>query len=248
MWDNGICDDACNTYACGHNDCREDQIISYCTGRQSLEPISTYPSTSSSVRSTQKIYMGLSIEIDEPVHLTFDFDEDTVTLRMAMTYRLQWQDVRLQTSFCRCAPCTSRIAFVFVEPERSRFHPVLSEVLEDVLSLTGSSDNSAARGYFWAPYLQIEDSTEIVSGSTFEYSENTTWLFVPPSISGASCITCADYEHSSTFEVILSGWGMYHDYPFDKHTIRATMSVANADIFNCSEAFSAASVASSPST
>jgi len=236
MWNDGKCDAACNTYACGHNDCREDEIISFCTLRQQDSPINSYPSTATSSRSLGKVYLGLKFAITEPLYVTVNTEERAIKARISMEYSMQWQDERLATSFCR-------------------------QVLPNLLSVEqGSSPNTTREDLFWRPQLRLDNTeSETITSSTFAFADNASWLVMPPDASaqqgnGAAiatgsaapyCTDCASFVHRKGVELKFSEseWGLYHDYPFDLHTIRISAYVPNADILNCSEILSADSFA-----
>jgi hypothetical protein len=110
--------------------------------------------------------MGLAVDLTNPIHLKFDFDADTVTLRLDVNYSMQWQDDRLATSHCR-------------------------QVLTTILSLEPvTASNSQQRGLFWAPALAMDDATEDITESTFSYADDATWLTVPPFVAAPLCEHC----------------------------------------------------------
>jgi len=205
------CPNACNTYACGHPNCKPAKIFQKCLGETQVlyasDTIDDVPTDDGSA-----VPVGMSIEITEPLSLTLDTSANQMYATVGLMVWMQWEDSRLLE-----LPCRALLEAGFIK--RSTTAPADLRMIDEVL------------GYIWSPSLTFESSrTSLDEKVAEEYhslagSEGEPWL-QPDTPSNASSLLCLDGCASkkmliSKLEVTqpYSEFGDYKTYPFDSHTV-----------------------------
>ena len=170
MWNDRTCDEGCNTFSCGHNDCTELQIIDHCL--QDVAPVmrerevAARLGAAAAATSTELQPVAAQVTL-EPLSVQIDPDTRETFVDVTINMRLEWDDWRLFSD--EMNPCCG--------------------VVPDMLSLT--ADEAASEevvvtkaryaNSFWMPKAIVHDAhhkSELLE-RTFALHEDHAWIGSP---------------------------------------------------------------------
>ena len=94
MWDDRVCDEGCNTFECGHNDCTELEIVEHCMQMvptlMSESPAKALGAAAASSKQEQDVAMQILLE---PFNVQIDDARETF-VELKLRVALEWDDRR----------------------------------------------------------------------------------------------------------------------------------------------------------
>ena len=98
MWDDRKCDEGCNTFECGHNDCAEMEIIEHClmsvpTLMRQSEAEAALGAAAASTAADRVQDVALQVQL-EPFNVQIDEATKESILEVKLRVKLEWDDRR----------------------------------------------------------------------------------------------------------------------------------------------------------
>ena len=239
MMNDGICDPACNTFPCAHNDCTSAQVEAQCI--TALSVTMAEPPTNGvfelSYNTAPPVDVAAQISLE---HVAVNVDPSTfesfVSVELGTIF--EWEDTRIFRGSSN--PCCGVIRNMLSLTTEEAAAPELAVLkaqyarsfwLPSVLALS----QHATPELRWRDVQAREDFAGMALGSGSEggvapLDEATAvWVPGPPNASLGR-----QYMHlaTATHVHVKQDWNFFY-FPFDRHTIVLVLSVAGTNLSTC---------------
>lgn len=243
-----VCNVYCNSYACGHPGCTDEEIAAQCTldtvaaPRITAKPNATFPVPEFYVptmaggidtfvntamhRSQQQVYVSLRLAL-QPISIALDPGSNRMRASVEYVAEYQWEDARMLATPCRQVIST------------------LTQVLPNDAATTYAAQKLDRDSKYWLPNPEIANEVPPVSSATktvvsqyLTVSDSVEWVDGGPANLGINCTGCARFTEAvkPVVDQPVTSWGKYTWYPFDSHNISLTLGASDVYFYNCADA------------
>uniref|UniRef100_A0A7S4B3Z8 Uncharacterized protein n=1 Tax=Chrysotila carterae TaxID=13221 RepID=A0A7S4B3Z8_CHRCT len=92
MWNDNVCNDECNNFACGHNDCTFSQIKSMCVpSAEKVKGVMSSTSSNNDTLSDGDVSVAMTFNISSPLVMEQDTARSLMLVTFEVQTQLQWQ-------------------------------------------------------------------------------------------------------------------------------------------------------------
>ena len=240
----GLCNAQCNNFECGHDlgDCSFGEIFEQCrlghgVGWAHIKSVpgnrSSTQLTLGSNRTTATAAMQVHFVDFKPITFTLNSDTAVWSIGIESSVTMRWSDSRLNTVACR-------------------------DILPDLLSLKHGETTTQIReqkeeykALVWFPRIAISGNSidyhvdsltrsKTIGISSFRFDAGDAGVAWDASSEaraglglGETCYDCASYNYTMKTSIDISPSFNYRFFPFDEQTFVFTVTIGQADIFNC---------------